>query len=97
MKSFNLSLNNFISTFGVNLGKEQTQTNWVLKRIVLNVVWAVFNFGILLFVYKLVSSTMYEYVFMAVSVLYCLMYWIIATTIFDKLIGDEIDNLEKEK
>ncbi|WP_158846115.1 hypothetical protein [Algibacter sp. L1A34] len=66
-----------------------------MKRIILHIVWGVLNIVGLICFSRLIANTRWEYLFISIGVLYCVLYWIIATKIFDKLIGDEIDNLKR--
>jgi len=86
----------FCSAIIKTFGKTNLEVNWVVKRIVLNLIWATINFVTFLVVYKLAVNTTYEYVFLALSALYCLVYWIVASTLFDKLIGNEMDYLKEQ-
>ena len=100
MKILNLPLNgvkNRITSIINKFDKRNTQYHWILKRIMLHIVWGALNIlGVICFS-NLITSASWEYFFLIVGVGYCLMYWIIASKIFDKLIGDEIDNLGRWK
>lgn len=95
MKILNLLKNYKNNKTNNGLGKNSTQSNWILKRVILHIVWGVLNIVGLIYFSRLIANTRWEYLFISIGVLYCVLYWIIATKIFDKLIGDEIDNLKR--
>lgn len=70
--------------------------DWILKRIILHIIWGVLNIIGLVYISTLITGTDWELVFLIGGLLYCLSYWIITCIIFDKLIGDEFDNMARQ-
>ena len=66
--------------------------SWRFKRTLLNLLWGLINLIILVYVTTLLIGTGWEFVWFIVSLMYGSVYWIIATLIFDALIGDEFDH-----
>ncbi|WP_405294094.1 hypothetical protein [Algibacter sp. Ld11] len=81
----------------IKFDNANTQANWLLKRIALHIVWGTLNVVGVIYLFKIITNTILEYFFLIIGVAYCLMYWIIASKIFDRLIGDEIDHLSRWK
>ena len=98
MKALNIatfqkkSINNRHSN---TIEKANKRANWLLKRIVLHIIWGVINLAALIYFSTIITGTPWEFFFLAFGIIYCTAYWIIASKIFDKLIGDEIENIYK--
>lgn len=66
--------------------------SWSFKRIMLNLIWGLLNVASLIFITTIVIGTKLEIIWYTTVILYVFVYWILATMLFDKLIGDGIDN-----
>lgn len=89
-----ISLNNSkirISTLLESIKK----LSWQKKRMALHVIWAIINLTFLSFCFYNISGSDLEFLFLIVMFLYCAVYWMLACLLFDKIIGLEVDNLQK--
>lgn len=77
-----------------NTALKNKKVDWLFKRIILHIIWGILNIVGLVYISTLISGTGWELVFLIGGLIYCLSYWIITCIIFDKLIGDEIDNIK---
>tara|TARA_R110002049_G_scaffold219075_3_gene390811 strand:+ start:1838 stop:2134 length:297 start_codon:yes stop_codon:yes gene_type:complete len=78
-----------------SLSPNNNKVNWVFKRIMLHIIWGVLNILAMFTVYNTITETLWELVFLIGCLIYCASYWLITSVLFDRLIGDEIDALNK--
>ncbi len=78
-----------------SLNLNSKKVDWIFKRIILHIIWGVLNVLGLIYISALITGTGWEVVFLIGGLVYFSAYWIITCIIFDKLIGDEIDNMTK--
>ncbi|ALJ05500.1 hypothetical protein APS56_10380 [Pseudalgibacter alginicilyticus] len=58
--------------------------NWETKKIALHIIWAFINIIILSFCFSLLVGTKWEFVFFIATFIYCSVYWMLTTLLFDK-------------
>ena len=68
------------------------KTNWQYKRIGLNLIWGLINITVLVYITTQIMGTGWKFIWFGLALIYALLYWILATMIFDAIIGDEVDN-----
>ena len=76
---------------------ELLKNSWPLKRLALNIGWGIANLFLLIYGSFAVIGTSLEIIWFIAVIIYAFCYWILAAKIFDILIGDEIDSLEKNR
>lgn len=102
MKAFNLSSKYHSITSLLEkpnrytFNKSSKQVNWLTKRIILHLIWGLANILGLIYISTLIIDSGLEIIFIICGLIYCSSYWLISTILFDKLIGDEIDNSLKQ-
>ena len=69
-----------------------TKSNWHFKRTLLNIIWMFLNITVLISITSLIIGTGWETIWLIVALMYGVVYWLLATMLFDTIIGDEVDN-----
>ena len=69
-----------------------TKSNWHFKRTLLNIIWMFLNITVLISISSLIIGTGWETIWLIVALMYGVVYWLLATMLFDTIIGDEVDN-----
>ncbi|MGC1204397.1 MAG: hypothetical protein WA839_05885 [Flavobacteriaceae bacterium] len=102
MKVFNLSsklhlIANFLEkTNPYTSNKNRKEVNWFTKRIILHLIWGSVNILGLIYFSTMIIGSGWEFIIVICGFIYCSAYWLITSILFDKLIGDEIDNALKQ-
>ena len=78
--------NNIINTSSYSL-------NWSSKRLALNIIWGLLNLSLFTYGSILLFDTASEMIWFISVIVYAFAYWIISASLFDFLIGHEIDHL----
>jgi len=71
-----------------------TVLNWYIKRTILNVFWGLLNISILIFITSIIIGTGWEIIWFIFTLLYGSIYWLLATILFDAIIGNEFDETD---
>jgi len=66
-------------------------SHWQIKRAILNIAWAFINISFLVAITTKVIGTEWEVMWLTAVIIYATVYGILASRLFDALIGDEID------
>ncbi len=75
----------------MNSNKHIKLSHWQIKRALLNIAWALINVTFLATVTTRIIGTDWQLFWFVGVLIYASFYWIVASHIFDALIGDEID------
>lgn len=62
--------------------------SWKFKRTLLNLLWGLTNVIVLAYISTLIIGTGWEYIWLAFVAMYCTISWILASILFDFLIGE---------
>ena len=74
------------------MSENTIKINWKYKRIMLHIIWGALNVLSLVYMLTLFIDSDWGVLFLIVGLIYCSLYWLITSILFDILIGDEIDN-----
>ena len=75
--------------------KNRQDVKWFPKRIILHLIWGSLNILGFIYISTIIIGSGWESVFVICGLIYYSAYWLITSILFDKLIGDEIDNALK--
>ena len=73
------------------LANSYIKLNWKFKRILLNILWGILNITVLVWISTLIVDTSWKYIWTITILMYCSAYWILATMLFDAILGNELD------
>lgn len=69
--------------------------SWQTKRLFLNMTWGILNLFILILLTSLILNSEHALIYIIGIFMYVSAYWIISASLFDFLIGNEVDEALK--